>query len=77
MKIPLTLTKGLSDEEAESLERELKNSIIAKQLRKILSHCIQMLEINEEQLKLETNDLYSLIGERRGLRSVLKLLPED
>lgn len=68
---------GLDDPDKQRLERELKSSLLAKHLRVWLTKSIANLEITEEQLKpFSEPELASLIGERRGLRSILKLLPE-
>ena len=69
---------GLTDDEKERLEKDIKHSLLAKQLRLWLTKSIDNLEISEEQLKpFSESELASLIGERRGLRSILKLIPEN
>ena len=76
MKLSTNLTKGLTEEQQKTLEREVKSSVLAKQLRK------RLRELHLETLSAEENteseiELYRLIGQRRGFRRVLNLLPEE
>lgn len=78
MKLPVSLTKGLSEEQQQNLERELKSSVLARQLRKWLAAEIASKEIQEESLtSFEISELAIHVGERRGYRRVLNILPEE
>ena len=77
MKIPVQLSKGLTEKEKSELESALKNSVLTKQLRMWLQDGIKACELAEEMISAEIHDIYSLIGQRRGFRKVLDLLPED
>lgn len=78
MKIPVQLSKGLSNEQLGLLETQLKSSLLAKQLRKVILKNIESSYEEEESL-LDANPSSYLkaVGERRGYRHVLNLLPED
>ena len=78
MKIPAVLSKGLDDAKLKQLESDLKHSILGRQLRKVLNEKIESNYEHEEQVIDQfPNAIYSAIGERRGYRQVLKLLPEE
>lgn len=78
MKIPSGLSKGLTEEQQNSLERELKSSVLAKQLRRWLRTEIANAELREEQVVVDgIGALAAQLGERRGLRRVLNTLPEE
>lgn len=74
--IPASLAKRLSDSEVKRLESDLKNSILAQELRREIQHRIEMTYVDEEQVNIPESEIYKQIGERRGYRSILKLLPE-
>ena len=76
MRIPASLSKGLSEEQVEQLGRELKSSLLAKQLRKCIQSEIEHTYEYEELDAPNVEGLFRTIGVRRGLRSVLNLLPE-
>lgn len=75
--MPASLSKGLNEEQLKDLERELKSSVVVKQLRKHILKCIESNIVDEESLGYTADDLCKLLGERRGLRAVLNLLPEE
>lgn len=75
-KIPAQLSKGLTEQEQERLAAELKSSLLAKKLRASLQERLEESYRTEEQ-EVELSAVFKAIGERRGYRSVLKLLPED
>ena len=76
MKIPAQLSKGLSKAEQSELESQLKG-LLARQLRKYLNDAMTTLEVTEEAIDIEPNQIYSIVGQRRGYRHILNLLPED
>jgi len=76
MKIPAQLSKGLSKEEVEQLENNLKHSVLARKLREYLQSAIEHMEITEESIDAELYQIYSIVGQRRGFRQILNLLPE-
>ena len=73
-KVPVSLAKKLSASELKSLESELKSSTLAKELRRVIRELIETSYKQEESGQLE--DYALTVGERRGLRMVLNLLPE-
>lgn len=77
MKIPVQLSKGLTAERQKQLESELKNSVLAERLREHINASIDQLELTEEAIDITVDQLYSMIGQRRGYRHILNLLPED
>jgi len=77
MRTPAKLSKGLTEEQQNQLERELTSSVLAKQLRLALKSGIEATYEHEEVEDITLEHLSRTIGERRGLRSVLKLLPEE
>ena len=77
MKLPLSLSKGLTEERTKTLQSEIRHSVLGKQLRSYIKDRIDSLELTEETLSNEITDIYATIGERRGLRSVLKQIPEE
>ncbi len=77
MKQPLSLSKGLKEEQVTQLQSEIKHSLLARVLRSYIGDRIDSLELTEETISKEITDIYATIGERRGLRSVLKLIPEE
>lgn len=78
MKLPSRLIKGLSKEQTDQLERELKSSLLAKQLRKALKEDIESLYKQEEfNDTAEFNQYVKALGERRGYRAILNLIPEE
>ena len=78
MKLPSSLTKGLKDEQIQELENQLKSSRLAKQLRAWLEAEIVRCEIREEEVDFSVaTQLAKQVGERRGYRRVLNLLPEE
>lgn len=78
MKIPAQLSKGLTAEQRKNLEHDLKSSILVKQLREILTERMEGLQIAEEMIDAEINQIYSIVGQRRGYRQILNLItPEE
>lgn len=77
MKIPAQLSKALTEAQKKELESNLKSSVLAKQLRKYLEDGIKAVEIAEEQIAAEPNAVLALLGQRRGYRQILNLLPES
>ena len=78
MKIPAHLSKGLDANELEQLERELKSSILAKKLRKTVKGRIEALYKEEEYATTDSlNEYLKVLGERRGYREILNLIPEE
>lgn len=74
-KVPVSLVKNLSASASDRLVRELKNSVLAKQLRTEIRSQIEATYAEEESTD-SIEELWKLIGRRRGLRSILNLLPE-
>jgi hypothetical protein len=73
-KVPVSLAKKLSASELKRLESDLRNSVLAKELRRVIREHLESSYIREETGDIED---YSLsVGERRGLRTILNLLPE-
>tara|TARA_Y100000114_G_scaffold43216_1_gene38655 strand:- start:5991 stop:6215 length:225 start_codon:yes stop_codon:yes gene_type:complete len=73
----MSLSKGLTEDQKETLERELKSSLLAKQLKLWLQKNIMNAELREEQLVSQgIAELASQVGQRRGYRTVLSLFPE-
>lgn len=77
MKQSLSLAKGLTEAQIKTLQSEVKHSVLGKQLRSYIKDRMNSLELTQEDLSKEITDIYATIGERRGLRSVLKLIPEE
>ena len=82
-KVPTSLLKGLSGDErkvvAEQFERSQK---LVKQLRKLIKDDIESRYAEEEldiaeYISYPHNVALLMLGERRGLRSVLKYIPEE
>ena len=74
----IKLTRGLTDEQVEQLDREIKHSVLARQLRKYLQKEIANSELREEQLYSQgIAELAAQVGGRRELRTVLNLIPEE
>jgi len=76
MKQPLTLLQGLSDQDKERVLAELETSLFIKQLRKLIQNKINTTLVNEEEFPDSVFSLAATVGERRGYRTVLKLLPD-
>jgi hypothetical protein len=80
MKLAATLTKGLTEEEVKTLAREIKDSILARALRKF---CREQIELSYKVEEASTMDQDYLplylkeVGERRGYRQVLHLILEE
>ena len=77
MKIPVQLSKGLTEDQIKELESNLKHGVLAKQLRNYLKDGVKAMELGEESFDVSKSQLYSLIGQRRGFRQILQLLPEE
>lgn len=77
MKVPISLSKGLKQEQIEQLERELKHSVLVKQLRKYIDKEIKCTYDTEELDSATMELLFRTVGVRRGLRQVLNLIPEN
>lgn len=77
MKLPAQLTKGLTAESQKELERELKSGTLARVLREHLKSSMETLEITEEAIDISIDQIYSIVGQRRGYRHILNLLPES
>ncbi len=71
----MALVQGLTPEQQEQISSQLKSGILAKQLRIHIRKEIEALYKVEETL--DDMDYIKTIGQRRGLRYVLKLLPEE
>lgn len=76
MKIPAAFSKGLTEKQIESLERELKNSVLAKLLRAELQRRIELAYKEDETEARTLEDIFTNVGERRGYRQILNLIPE-
>jgi len=75
MKLPTSLSKGLTDEERQRLESDLKHGIAIRKLRETLEHRIRNTELMEESFTdPSVAQLASQLGERRGYRAILELL---
>jgi hypothetical protein len=78
MRLPVQFTRGLTEEQQKNLEHELKNSVLARQLRKWLTDEIAGKVIDEEAMSsFDITELATHVGERRGYRRVLNNLPEE
>lgn len=78
MKMPASLVKGLSEEEIKQLERDLKSSVLAKRLRQTLKGRMEALYKEEEYASTDSmNEYLKVLGERRGYREILNLIPEE
>ena len=77
-KIHVDLIKGLKENEKEQIQRQLESSKeLVQRLRKIITSKIESSYLEEENdLKVDPLELAASIGERRGLRQMLKYLPE-
>lgn len=79
-RVHVDLIKGLDEDGKKEIVRQLENSKrLLSRIRQIIHKEIENSYIDEEE-KLEASnliDVASTIGYRRGLRSVLKYLPEE
>lgn len=80
MRLSLSLTKNLSDDEVKRLAEEIKHSVLAKAMRRFLREQIE-LSYRSEEAADTSQEHYPLylkeVGERRGYRQVLHLIPEE
>ena len=75
MKINTLLTRGLTEEQINTLQGEIKHSLLAKVLREFLQDEIEKSYRIEEVSDTESLPLYlKEVGERRGYRQLLKLI---
>jgi len=77
MKIPLSLTKGLSQERKTLVEAQYQNSYtLLRQLKSVIEEKIEA-EYEKEELSSDINSVFKSLGYRRGLREILNLLPTE
>lgn len=78
MKIPSALSKGLDEDQMKRLEAELKGALLVKILRRELGSRIEQSYKAEETVDSDSFGVYLKgVGERRGYRQILNLLPEE
>lgn len=80
MKLPVALVKGLDDTEIKRLVEELKHSVLARELRRVLKEEIERSYRAEEQVSQNNDQLpfyLKEVGERRGYRQILHLILEE
>lgn len=78
-KISSSLLLGESDKEQFIREYEVSKKILLK-IRNLIEEEIVRSSLKEEQVTMDSNmmiELSNLLGYRRGLREVLKYLPEE
>jgi len=77
MKIPLSLTKGLSNEKKILIEAQYNNSqTLLKQIRSVVEDKIEA-EYKNEELAPDIESVFKSLGYRRGLREILNILPNE
>lgn len=77
MKIPLSLTKGLSEDRKKLVESQYQNSYtLLKQIRSVVVEKIEA-EYEKEELTTDINSVFKSLGYRRGLREILNILPTE
>lgn len=80
MRLPVALTKGLEEAQVKQLVTEIKSSVLARQLRKVLREEIER-SYRAEEIVSEGNDNTSFylkeVGERRGYRQILHMILEE
>lgn len=80
MKLSVALTKGLTEDEIKTLAHEIKESILARVLRKFCKEQIELSYKVEESSTMDQDYLplyLKEVGERRGYRQVLHLILEE
>jgi hypothetical protein len=78
LRISTLLSRGLTEEQLKQLEKEIKGSVLAKQLRTFLREEIERSYKAEESLEHDSLPLYlKEVGARRGHRQVLHLILDE
>ena len=78
MKTKLTLVAGLSEENKKQVQSQYNSSKeLLNQFRKLIREEIESSYVDEEKEVISLENVANTFGYRRGLRKILKYLPEE